>query len=338
MSELVSVIIPSYNRRHDLCRCIDSVVSQASVSIEIIVVDDCSEDDTEEFLHLNYPDVRLISCVRRYGPSHLRNLGLREARGKFILFLDSDAVLPRQDIVQRMVETLSRDRNTGEIGGEIPVYRNILDKAIGKRRDFFGKNHDVLSKKGEKAENQMKKCTYLATCNCMVRKEVAFEVGGFDPYYNFGGEDADFGLRILRSGYSNKIDFKVGVHHHRAILGRYPDETYRYHRTRVRFNLKHLSEIRNIIFFLMDFFSFLIFYLILVPKILVKKINDDELAPENYLGGWYLMKAYSVNLAKHTEIKRQRGVNFLRDEEIERFEAYVVSNNLENFWDTDYCR
>ena len=139
MSELVSVIIPSYNRRHDLCRCIDSVLTQTSVSIEIIIVDDCSEDDTGEFVRLNYPDVRLFSCARRYGPSHLRNRGLREARGDFILFLDSDVVLPRQDIVQRMVETLSRDRNIGEIGGEIPVYRNILDEAIGKRLNFFGK-------------------------------------------------------------------------------------------------------------------------------------------------------------------------------------------------------
>lgn len=325
MSALVSVIIPSYSRRYDLCQCIDSILTQTSVSIEIIVVDDCSEDGTREVLRRNYPDVRLISCVRRYGPSHLRNLGLREAKGAFILFLDSDVVLPKQDIVWRMVETLSRDRDIGEIGGEIPVYRNMMDAAIGKRRDFFGKNHDVISKTDEKAEIQLKECTYLATCNCMVRKGVAFEVGGFDPYYRFGGEDTDFGYRILRSGYSNRVDFKVGVHHHRSTVGRYPDETYRYHRTRVRFNLKHLSEIRNLILFIMDFLSFLIFYFILVPKILAKKIKNDKLAHENYFGGWHLMKAYIVNLWKYAEIKRLRCINFLSDEEIKRFETYVVS-------------
>ena len=225
MANQVSVIIPSYNRRHDLCRCIDSVVSQTSVAIEIIVVDDCSEDDTREFLRLNYPDVRLISCDCRYGPSHLRNLGLRSAKGEVILFLDSDVMLPEKGIVLRMVEILSRDPRIGEIGGEIPVYRNIADEAIGKRRDFFGKNHDVISKKDEKSENQLKECTYLATCNCMVRKEVAFEVGGFDPYFKFGGEDADFGYRILKKRYTNKVEFKVGVHHHRSATGRYLDET-----------------------------------------------------------------------------------------------------------------
>jgi GT2 family glycosyltransferase len=303
------------------------VLAQTSVAIEIIVVDDCSEDDTKIFLKLNYPDVRLISCIRRYGPSHLRNLGLREAKGQFILFLDSDVILPSEAIVWRMVENLSRDRNIGEIGGEIPAYLNIMDEARGKRRDFFGRNHDVISKKDERPGNQPKECSYLATCNCMVRKDVAFEVGGFDPYFKFGGEDTDFGYRILKKGYTNKVAFKVGVHHHRSITGRYLDETFRYHSTRVRFNLKHLSGGRNLLIFSMDFFSFLIFYLLLAPKILVKYIKNDELVPENYFGGLYLMKAYKVNLGKFCEIKRLRGVNFLSDGEIERFEAYVSSDS-----------
>ncbi len=326
MADLVSVIIPSYNRRQDLCRCIDSLLSQHSVSLEIIVVDDCSEDDTREFITSNYPDVRLLSCDRRYGPSYLRNLGLGEAKGTFVLFLDSDVVLPRADIVRQMVEILTRDGHLGEIGGEIPVYRNITDKAIGKRRDFFGKNYDVISKKSENSENQMKECTYLATCNCMVRKEVALEVGGFDPYFKFGGEDTDFGFRILNKGYKNKVAFGVGAHHHRSTAGRYSDETYRYHSTRVRFNLKHLSGVRNFVLFLLDFFSFLIFYLLLLFKIFVKKIKKKKLIPENFFGGWYLMRAYIVNLAKYAEIKKLNHANFLSDEEMEKFEAYVFSS------------
>ena len=137
MQELVSVIIPSFNRRHDLCRCIDSVLKQTLVATEVIVVDDCSEDDSREFLRHNYPDVRLIPCNCRFGPSHLRNLGLRKANGTFILFLDSDVVLPKQDIVRQMIESLSLDKNIGEIGGEIPVYLNIRDEGKRKKERFF---------------------------------------------------------------------------------------------------------------------------------------------------------------------------------------------------------
>jgi GT2 family glycosyltransferase len=300
------------------------VLTQTSVSFEIIVVDDCSEDDTRIFLDLNYPDIRLISCVRRYGPSHLRNLGLRKAEGKFILFLDSDVALPRHDILSRMVQKLSHDRDIGEIGGEIPAYLNIMNEARGKRRDFLGKNHNVISKKDEKAENQQKECTYLATCNCMVRKDVAFEVGGFDPYYKFGGEDADFGFNILKRGYSNRVSFEFGIHHHRSTMGRYPDETLRYHRTRVRLNLKHFSLPRNLVFFFMDFFSFILFYLALAPKIVIKKTKNIPLVPENYWGGYYLMKAYLENMPNYAELKRLKDINFLRDEEIEKFEAYTA--------------
>ena len=320
---LVSVIIPSFNRKHDLCRCIDSLLAQTSATLEIIVVDDCSEDDTIAFLKLNYPDVRLISCARRYGPAHLRNLGLKEARGEFILFLDSDVILPKKDMVRRMVETLSRDRSIGEIGGEIPVYRNMMDVAKGIRRDFFGKNHEVISRKDEKTENQMKECTYLATCNCMVRKEVAFEVGGFDPYYKFGGEDADFGFRILKKGYVNRVSFTLGVHHHKSTLGRYADETLRYHRTRVRFNLKHFSFPRNLVVFMMDFSNFVLFYLALAPKIFIKKRKNTKLVPENYFGGYFLLKAYGVNISNYTELKKLRNVDFLCDQEMERFENEI---------------
>jgi len=326
MAKLVSVIIPSFNRRHDLCNCLDSVLEQEYDPVEIIVVDDCSDDDTVDHINSNYADVHVISTDRRYGPSHLRNLGLRKAGGEFILFLDSDVVLPDKKVITRMVKRLSNDTKIGEIGGEIPVYLGIEDEARGKRRDFLGKNHDVVSEKNGAVSEDGKECTYLATCNCMVRKEVAFEVGGFDPYYKFGGEDADFGYAIRKRGYSNRVDFKTGVLHRRSVTGRYPDETYRYHLTRVRFNLKHLSLIRNLIIFLMDFFGFILFYLLFLPKLAIKKLKNEALVSENYWGGYYLMKAYIINIAKYAEIKRLKGADFLSKEEMDRFESSVASN------------
>ena len=147
MPQTVTIIIPSYNRRDDLCRCIDSVLAQRAVDIEVLVVDDGSEDDTVAYLKACYAHVKVIACTRRFGPSHLRNLGLRAAKGAFILFLDSDVVLPDENVVQRMVAIMSENPSIGSLGGEIPVYRNITDEAIGKRRDFFGKNHDVISRR-----------------------------------------------------------------------------------------------------------------------------------------------------------------------------------------------
>jgi len=320
MPQTVTVIIPSYNRRHDLCRCIDSVLAQHFVSIEILVVDDCSEDDTTAFLKANYANVRVIACNRRFGPSHLRNLGIKAATADFLLFLDSDVVLPDKTVLQRMVKIMSDHPRIGSLGGEIPVYRNIMDQAIGKRRDFFGKNHDVIARKSDKSEHRLKDCTYLATCNCMVRKRVAREAGGFDPYYRFGGEDADFGYRILNKGYCNQVSFGTGVHHYRSVVGRYSDETFRYHRTRVRFNLKHFSLFRNFVIATADLLNSILFYFLLGRKILFKKIKKVPIVRENYLGGWYLIKAYVENFAAYGKLKKQKHIDFLSDEEMHKFE------------------
>lgn len=329
---LVSVIIPSFNRRRDLCKCIDSVRVQTLVSIEMIVVDDCSEDDTKEFLTSHYTDVYLIACPRRYGPSHLRNLGLRVAKGEFILFLDSDVILPGKDIVHQMAVILSNNPNVGEIGGEIPVYKGVTDVARGLRRDFLGKNHEVLSKKNEKDRNPFRGCTYLATCNCMVRRDLAFQVGGFDPYYKFGGEDADFGYRILEAGYENRVGFSVGAYHYQSVSGRYPNETYRYQRTRIRFNMKHFSLSRNIAIFLTDVFSAVLFYLALLPKIVIKKLKDIRLVTENYLGGYYLIKSYLVNMTNYEKLKTLKEINFLSNDAMQEFETQMASLTKRKFF------
>lgn len=83
----VSVIIPVFNREQTITRAIESVLSQTMQDFEIIVIDDGSTDRTAERVQ-NFP-LKLIQTENR-GVSHARNLGIREARGDYIAFLDSD--------------------------------------------------------------------------------------------------------------------------------------------------------------------------------------------------------------------------------------------------------
>jgi glycosyltransferase involved in cell wall biosynthesis len=85
----ISVIIPTFNRRHVLGRALDSVLAQTHPPAEVIVVDDGSRDDTVDFVKTNYPQVQLIR-QSNHGVSHARNRGMEVASHDWIALLDSD--------------------------------------------------------------------------------------------------------------------------------------------------------------------------------------------------------------------------------------------------------
>lgn len=87
----ISVVIPSYNRADTIRRCLESVVRQTLASFEVIVVDDCSRDDTAEIVKgFGDPRVRCIVLDRNSGAQAARNRGIGEAKGDWIAFQDSD--------------------------------------------------------------------------------------------------------------------------------------------------------------------------------------------------------------------------------------------------------
>lgn len=89
----ISVIIPTYNRKHLLAKTIESIIHQSFKSIEIIIVDDHSTDGTYEWLEKNYRNkVKLCKNDNR-GPGAARNTGLLIAKGDYIQFFDSDDLL-----------------------------------------------------------------------------------------------------------------------------------------------------------------------------------------------------------------------------------------------------
>ncbi len=103
MSELVSIIMPSYNTGRFIAESIHSVMAQTYTNWELIIVDDCSTDNTKEILSLychceersdeaihNGCKIRVLQNATNSGAAVSRNRALREARGKYIAFLDSD--------------------------------------------------------------------------------------------------------------------------------------------------------------------------------------------------------------------------------------------------------
>ena len=92
MNNLVSIITPSYNTAKFIGKTIESVQTQTHRNWELIIVDDCSSDNTDEVVadYLNDDRIKYIKNEKNSGAAISRNRALREAKGKWIAFLDSD--------------------------------------------------------------------------------------------------------------------------------------------------------------------------------------------------------------------------------------------------------
>lgn len=105
----VSVVIAAYNAADTIERAIQSALAQRDVTVEILVVDDLSTDETRAVVaSLVEPAVQLIALDRNLGPGGARNAGFAAARGKWIAVLDSDDTI-RPDRLRRLVDLAERE-------------------------------------------------------------------------------------------------------------------------------------------------------------------------------------------------------------------------------------
>ena len=127
MAELVSVIVPIYNVGEYLPRCVDSLVAQTYPELEILLVDDCSTDNSlqvaQEYAQRYPGKCRLVQRPHNGGLSAARNSGIAAASGQWLTFVDSDDwVTP--DYVQTLMETAAAESADVVLSGIYSYYSN----------------------------------------------------------------------------------------------------------------------------------------------------------------------------------------------------------------------
>ena len=107
MSELISVIVPIYNIKEYLERCIDSILAQTYQNIEVLMVDDGSTDGTSELVDkIALKDSRIrVFHKENGGSSSARNLAMREAKGQYFSFIDSDDYI-EPDMMEKLYQAI----------------------------------------------------------------------------------------------------------------------------------------------------------------------------------------------------------------------------------------
>lgn len=129
----ISVIIPMYNAKKYIFSCVENILKaeEYGLSLEVIIVNDCSKDDAMDILMERYSGderVVLINQEKNAGPGKARNRGIEEARGEYITFVDSDDGL-RTDAYDKMLKTArAMDADVVHVtGGLMPVTSDIPD-------------------------------------------------------------------------------------------------------------------------------------------------------------------------------------------------------------------
>ena len=132
MSELISVVLPTYNRAWDLKRAIDSVLDQTYPHFELIVVDDGSSDETIEMMN-EIKDERILFIKHQVnkGAAASRNTGIRASKGSYIAFLDSDDMWSA-DKLEKQYELLSKSKPS--VGGSVTYYDLMYPNKTIKRQ------------------------------------------------------------------------------------------------------------------------------------------------------------------------------------------------------------
>lgn len=187
---MISVVIPVYNREHLIARAIESVVAQSLAAGEIIVVDDASTDRTAEVvvgIGKRVSTVTLVCLKENVGAAKARNIGIENAKGDLIAFLDSDDVWYPEKLSKQMIAFEEKNDVAAVFCGL------VMDNPDTGRRL-------CIMPKAEISVVDLFHYNILVTMSCaMVRRSVLSDIGGFDELLP-PCEDWDLFLRLAEVG------------------------------------------------------------------------------------------------------------------------------------------
>lgn len=199
----ISIIIPTYNFSKTILKAINSCLNQTYKNIEIIVVDDCSTDDTKKKINylIKSNKISYFCLKENRNVSFARNYGIKKSKGDYICFLDSDDTFPKNSVKKR-VDFLNKNPSYKIVCGDTN-YISQNNKIMFTRKVNINK----INKKKVYNEFLNYKSTPFITASIMYKQEVFNKIGFFDVSKKIvRSEDADFTYRVLKKykiGYVN---------------------------------------------------------------------------------------------------------------------------------------
>lgn len=215
----VSIIIVNYNTQQLTCACIDSIIAQITgIDYEIILVDNASTDGSQEHFCRD-ERIKFIEAGRNLGFGKANNLGVNQANGDYLFFLNSDTLLLNNAIYEmwRYCEKHKED-NIGGLGCILCDGNNQRCHSYAKLntwkdivKSYFlapyskTKAKEIMAMDAEDESKDAFEVGYVTGADLFVSRKVIDECGCFDPDFFMYSEESEMQWRFKKHGYKNMI-------------------------------------------------------------------------------------------------------------------------------------
>jgi len=254
----LSVVIVSYNAKAHLTNCLRSLYQHTSLRpLEVMVVDNASTDGSLAMLARDFPEVRAIGSPDNIGFSGANNLAMREAKGRFLLLLNNDAMVT-PGAVDTMLRIIQERPEVAVLG---PLLRNedgSVQISYGRMLSFHAEAVQKFLSKGyargnaflrRYVETRSKKEAYpdwVSGACLMIRAEILDKVGMFDDRFFMYSEEVDFCERVRRGGHRILYTPRAEVIHlgGKSTEANPEKAAFEYRRSQLYFYSKHYGRAR----------------------------------------------------------------------------------------------
>ena len=200
ITKTLAVIIPNYNKSTFLSKTIDSILDQSILPNEIIIIDDCSNDNSKEIIKgysNKYPNIIVpVLLESNHGVQYCRNLGVNMSKSTYICFIDSDDFILDKECFEKQLKVVCKNKLVGVyqlcIDDKDCIISSPLSKMMKIRFKTFYRYYMFL------LQNFM-----LWPMHYIVNRQKVIDVGLFDFKYNLF-EDADLVFKLFEAGVKPK--------------------------------------------------------------------------------------------------------------------------------------
>lgn len=311
---LVSIIILNYNGLKHLETCLSSIFKTRYPRYEVIFVDNGSSDGSVEFVKRNHTAARVIQNKYNAGVGTGFNLGIVNARGKYVATLNNDIEVD-PDWLLPLITLMEKYPNVAAVDAKYLSYfdRTMFDtsSAAGRYIDFLA--NPLTRGAGEEDKAQYDNISRVFYSCTLYRRDAVIDVGMFDEDFFYGYEDPDLGWRLNLKGYqvmyvpNSRIYHKVGE----ITLQQDPSGTGSKRKPRFYFLIK-----RNKLLMLIKCYS-AITLLRLLPLILFEHVGyvvywaikrDKQYSLESLQALLWFVKNFKKAWIKHLQVQRLRKI------------------------------